>query len=119
MEHLLFPRIDEKHLWEYGNRHLFEVQLNHRAEIPFKSWQQFIESKILNCNCLSGGYLLHWYWDAPESPDGKELEITDDRLNLIYTEWFSSLTRFEIMVSKFDEPQIREYIRQAQSINAV
>ena len=94
-----------KHLWEYDNYHLFEVELKKKKKNPcYKSWDDFLltSADALNCNCTYGDPLVWWFWDE------------NDRLNLIYAMRFSKVSRFVIQVRKSDESKIRSFIKIQQ-----
>ena len=101
----------QKHLWEYEHKALFEVQLNHRADTRFNSWNEFIidANGARRCNCMNDAPFLYWYWEGPDNSDEDE-----DVLNLIFGMFFSQITRFEIKVDRADEHEIRQWIREQQ-----
>ena len=107
-----------KHLWEYNNKALFEVEINHKAKEPYyESWKEFITEgkQALECNCTCTNSLVWWYWDESEDEDENEKYEKSDMLNLIYGNWFSGLSRFVIKVEKSNEEEIKQYIKLAQS----
>lgn len=128
------PSAPSKHLWEYKNRDLTEVELNHAYPKTFESWQEFLRIGAFNCNCTFERPLLWWYWEVPfnqqddrwsyghePSPDdgGKcdaclTPDDKSDLLNLIYAEWSSGVTRFCIRIKREEEDSIRQFIREAK-----
>lgn len=110
-----------KKLWEYENQELFEVDNFHHCPDQYNSWQEFINSDALSCNCISGNPLLYWYWDC-DNEDDDEYEGTPEnfkRITLIYRSWFSGMAKIIILVSPDDEYEIRKFIYTNQSNQVV
>lgn len=121
-----------KKLWEYDNFSLFEVDNFHHCPNQYDSWQAFINSDALSCNCISGNPLLYWYWDGsscssdehdePDEEYGEPIEGIPEnfkRITLIYRSWFSGIAKIIILVSPDDEYEIRRFICENQSNQAV
>lgn len=121
-----------KKLWEYNICELFEVDNFHHCPNQYNSWQEFINSDALSCNCISGNPLLYWYWDNDsQSLSDKDCESDEygepiegipenfKRITLIYRSWFSGMAKIIILVSPDDECEIRKFICENQLNQAV
>lgn len=115
-------------LWEYNNSTLFEVETFHHCPDQYNSWEEFINSSALKCNCIFGNPLLYWYWDNndewgdSEEEDGLEFSLDKKnfkRVVFIYRYWFSKIAKINILVKPIDEPQIREFIHKEQQTQTV
>jgi hypothetical protein len=113
--------MNPKKLWEYNNQSLFEVDMFHHSHL-YESWHEFChDEEALSCNCIYGNPLLYWYWDNnDENEDDIEcIEENFKKITFIYRSWFSEMAKIEILVSKDDEPLIREFIHKQQLLQTV
>lgn len=114
-----------KLLWEYDTKECLEIEYNHLCEVKgqpgrWSSWKVFTEAGPFNCNCTFQAPLLHWWWTSPEEsedeeekPEAKELAV--HKVNLVFLTFHHEISRFEVVVTKDDEPAIRTFIREHRS----
>ena len=107
------PKI--KHLWEFEKPTLSnQVEIhNCKGKIgKFSSFDTFLQSKedIFSCNCLYSSELLTWYWERETYEEDEDPE--EECLHLVFSKWFTSVTRIKIKVSEEDENKVRKYLRE-------
>ena len=137
-----------QHLWEQcQNRSLSdfisgEIEYDHHHDKPYDSWDTFLKTNPHGCNCLYGNPIIYWFWrekgvyeigeNKPKSPEhlaeyeidvDEEYEyyaVDEDLLTICYCPWSQpTMTKISINVTKADEPVVREFLKNEQSLRSV